>query len=115
MEFDDVEITSLAPGVVQINHSPDACTGEVCCLHNPSDHHMVAWPTVFRSDRAQITPEGYTFAVFVLTERLCPHGVGHPDPDSIAYARRIGGDDFADAEGIHGCDRCCQAAATGKR
>lgn len=28
-------------------------------------------------------------------ERICPHGVGHPDPD----------DEHADP--IHGCDGCC--------
>jgi hypothetical protein len=33
-------------------------------------------------------------------ERICPHGVGHPDPDEYAIAS--GGD-----AGVHGCDGCC--------
>ncbi len=31
-------------------------------------------------------------------ERTCAHGIGHPDPDSLAW---LG------CEGIHGCDGCC--------
>lgn len=34
-------------------------------------------------------------------ERICPHGVGHPDPDEI--------DLEVNAKGIHGCDGCCSA------
>jgi hypothetical protein len=38
-----------------------------------------------------------------LVERLCVHGVGHPDPDSVAYFDRheVRGID------VHGCDGCC--------
>lgn len=32
------------------------------------------------------------------SERACPHGVGHPTPDRKHHA-----------DGIHGCDGCCQA------
>ncbi len=46
--------------------------GGHCCIHNPSDHHMVDWPTHWRDDRG-------------LMERICEHGVGHPDPDDIAF------------------------------
>lgn len=42
-----------------------------------------------------------------LMERICPHGVGHPDPDDIAFKRRVLGDKFANLEAIHGCDGCC--------
>jgi hypothetical protein len=109
MDFERMEMTSPAPGVVQINHAPSLCAGEYCCIHNPSDHHMRDWPTTFRSDRVEvIIRNNYVSHVFVLTERICEHGVGHPDPDSIAYALKIGGTDFAHAQGVHGCDRCCQ-------
>lgn len=63
-------------------HDSDKCAGEHCVIHNPSDHHMREWPTHFRSDRG-------------ITERICPHGIGHPDPDDIT------------ADRIHGCDGCC--------
>ena len=33
-------------------------------------------------------------------ERMCPHGVGHPDPDDVTNLGE-------DVIGIHGCDGCC--------
>jgi hypothetical protein len=35
---------------------------------------------------------------------VCPHGIGHPDPDSMEWLGRIG---VAD-DGVHECDGCCQ-------
>ncbi len=52
-----------------------------------TDHHMKTWPTNIRFDRGG------------LVERICPHGIGHPDPDSL---RQMKNDN-----GTHGCDRCC--------
>ncbi len=71
-------------------HTADVCAGRPCVVHHPSDHHMRWWPLVWRNDKG----------VF---ERTCAHGVGHPDPDCLAYqrARRQG------ARHIHGCDGCC--------
>jgi hypothetical protein len=98
-------------------HSPAACDGTPCVVHNPSDHHMKDWPITYRLDRAVRMPDrevsGAVVAgpVFVLAERGCPHGVGHPDPDAMDYARREGGEEFASAEGVHGCDGCCRTDA----
>lgn len=64
-------------------HPSDKCKGEYCCIHNPSDHHMKTWPQHWRSDRG-------------ITERICEHGCGHPDPDDPT------------GDTIHGCDGCCQ-------
>jgi hypothetical protein len=36
-------------------------------------------------------------------ERICPHGIGHPDPDDMAYWKSIG----EESMGVHGCDGCC--------
>jgi hypothetical protein len=33
-------------------------------------------------------------------ERICDHGIGHPDPDDIRVRERWD-------EGVHGCDGCC--------
>ncbi len=44
---------------------------------------MREWPQNYRSD-------------LNMMERICPHGVGHPDPDDI-YGVYDG----------HGCDGCC--------
>ncbi len=54
-----------------------------CTLHNRSDHAMRSWKQNWRDDRK-------------FMERICEHGVGHPDPDEINPYR------------IHGCDGCCE-------
>jgi hypothetical protein len=38
-----------------------------------------------------------------LVERVCLHGVSHPDPDSVAHFDRRG----ISGLGEHGCDGCC--------
>lgn len=70
-------------------HPSDKCAGEYCVIHNPSNHSMRDFPTHWRSDRG-------------LMERICPHGVGHPDPDGLAYALSLD-----HSAGLHGCDGCC--------
>lgn len=77
--------------VTLTTHAPGECSGEWCVIHNPSDHHMRSWPTNWRSDRK-------------LMERVCPHGVGHPDPDDLAFHVRNGNT----WQGSHGCDGCCR-------
>lgn len=75
-------------------HDRVLCAGHPCCVHNPTEHHMYGWRQHWRSDRA-------------LMERLCSHGVGHPDPDHMNYVRRTR-PEHAYAEGVHGCDGCCR-------
>ncbi len=78
-------------------HDKADCTGNFCVIHRPSPHAMSAFPTHWRGDRQ-------------LMERICPHGIGHPDPDDIAFKRNRPrfGEDMAKADSIHGCDGCCQ-------
>jgi hypothetical protein len=57
-----------------------------CVIHNPSKHSMRDWPLILRSSG--------------LLERQCPHGVGHPDPDSAAY---MDWRDKTNAWSWHGC------------
>lgn len=71
-------------------HPEGQCSGEYCVVHNPSEHLMRDWPMVWRSDKGVV-------------ERLCRHGVGHPDPDDAAHLRRVG----KEAWTVHGCDLCC--------
>jgi hypothetical protein len=94
------DLIVVANGTIT-THPMSACAGEICCVHNPSAHSMLAWPQLWRDDR-------------MLMERLCPHGIGHPDPDDISYKRRTRGEEFAYYEGIHGCDGCCRPPG-GKR
>jgi hypothetical protein len=75
-------------------HARNADCDEGCVIHNPSDHPMRNFPTHWRGDRG-------------LMERICPHGVGHPDPDDLAYKRRMRGDGYVHAESVHGCCGCC--------
>jgi len=75
-------------------HRRGDCKGEHCCIHNPSDHPLKDAPMNWRGDRA-------------LMERICDHGIGHPDPDDIEFKRLTRGDVVADAESVHGCDGCC--------
>lgn len=83
---------ALAENAVLRNvHSAEKCAGRHCVLHNPSDHHMREWPTMYRAEKG-------------LMERICPHGIGHPDPDDAAYHASHG----ATWTTVHGCDGCCE-------
>lgn len=84
-----------ALGVVPVRtHDESACADDAaCCIHKPSDHPLRDAPLNWRSDRG-------------LMERVCIHGVGHPDPDDIAHKERTISDAWAYA--VHGCDGCCR-------
>jgi hypothetical protein len=78
-------------------HRKENCKGRHCVIHNPSDHPLKDAPLNWRGDRA-------------LMERICEHGVGHPDPDDIAYKVMLDPIN-GPYESIHGCcaERCCHA------
>lgn len=87
---------ALPNGLVLQTHGPSRCSGEHCCIHNPSDHPLREAPLNWRADRG-------------LMERVCEHGVGHPDPDDLEHKRRVmkPREYRAHAFPIHGCDGCC--------
>jgi hypothetical protein len=99
------EVLPAGNGGALAVHPESVCAGQVCCIHNPSDHHMKSWTQLWRGDRA-------------LMERLCPdHGTGHPDPDHMAYYAKTHTAGETWAEGVHGCCGCCvpsSAAPTGE-
>jgi DNA-directed RNA polymerase subunit RPC12/RpoP len=80
----------VGPAVLK-THPESKCAGRACVIHNPSDHKMRDFPLNWRSDT-------------YLMERTCPHGVGHPDPDDLAYHLSNG----EDWKAVHGCDGCCR-------
>lgn len=81
-----------AEGVVLRNvHAADQCAGEHCPIHNPSEHPLKNAHLHWRGDMSMF-------------ERICKHGIGHYDPDSVAYMTRVTG---MDGWGVHGCDGCC--------
>jgi hypothetical protein len=75
-------------------HAAVVCAGRPCPFHAPSDHPLKDAPINVRFDK------------HALVERFCEHGVGHDDPDSVAWLHSIG-ETWA---GVHGCDGCCVSA-----
>jgi hypothetical protein len=82
-------VTGTGQWVKNVHRVKD-CKGDHCPIHNPSAHSMRAFPTNIRIPGM--------FGIKPLhMERICPHGIGHPDPDDINVA----------IVGVHGCDGCC--------
>lgn len=81
-------------GTVWKVHKADLCEGQTCAIHNPSDHQLKDSKLVLRSDPFK----------YAMPERFCEHGVGHPDPDSVAWYAQQG----SHGMGVHGCDGCCR-------
>jgi len=90
------DLIALHNGEILTTHPPHRCQGDACCIHNPSEHALNTRPLNWRADRQMM-------------ERICEHGIGHPDPDDIAHARRCGRPDFGIGYTVHGCDGCCQS------
>lgn len=76
-------------------HPKFVCAGRNCTIHNRSDHIMRSFRQHWRADRA-------------IMERICPHGIGHPDPDEYKLT-------LNNYEGIHGCDGCCSSDNLGEK
>lgn len=74
------------------SHYPSECIGDhPCALHDTASNHPLSEaPLFWRSDKG-------------LLERICAHGVGHPDYDSTKYLESIG----KDPKDVHACDGCC--------
>lgn len=85
--MDNLERWITDTGQVIYAHKAVLCTPP-CPIHAPSQHTLVGAPRHWRDDRG-------------LIERICKHGVGHPDPDD--YGVR-----FVEGTGVHGCDGCCR-------
>lgn len=65
-----------------------------CVVHNPQMSHMSYWAMNWREDRGMM-------------ERICPHGIGHPDYDQVRFWTRTMKWQDAWAEMTHSCDGCC--------
>lgn len=78
-------------GAMRNVHNPDLCSDRGCAIHNhPSKHDLSEAPLNWRGDRS-------------ILERICKHGIGHPDLDAAKFLRSIG----QEYQNIHGCDGCC--------
>ncbi|NJK88568.1 MAG: hypothetical protein HC923_03650 [Myxococcales bacterium] len=69
------------------HHNAADCIDERCTVHNRSNHSMRHFPQHYREDNG-------------LMERICPHGIGHPDPDDWKVIEKP-------EWRVHGCDGCC--------
>lgn len=115
--FGGYEYSNPQPDVYLKTHAPSVCAGQSCCIHNPSDHHMRDWPLVHRTDNALTVeiPDNWSTRTLgahtpvrarnlVRSDRICEHGIGHPDPDSLAWLyTQIASYPWED----HTCDNCC--------
>lgn len=78
----------------------DQCAELGCMIHNPDETwigNVEQWPYFPRADGRRV-------------ERICTHGVGHPDPQAAAYLERVAP---GYAPWVHGCHPidgvpCCQ-------
>ena len=64
-------------------HLRTQCLSGPCPIHQMTDHSMRSFPQSWREDMRYM-------------ERICPHNIGHPDPD----------DHLAPVP--HSCDGCCK-------
>lgn len=87
------ELVTWGDKILRVHKAAD-CLGP-CAIHSPSEHHMRTWPLLYRPDRNMI-------------ERVCVHGIGHPDPDQISFWSKTLEAEDAAAEAVHGCDFCCR-------
>lgn len=94
----DYELLGMGGGYILRVHQESKCSGSryPCAIHRPSEHALNKAPFNWRGDCG-------------LMERLCAHGIGHPDPDDLEYKRRTMGAEYNRyAFGVHGCDGCCR-------
>jgi hypothetical protein len=66
-------------------HEEGTCHGPACPIHRPSDHPLKGAKQMWRMDKG-------------IMERVCDHGIGHPDPDDYKASA---------VTRMHGCDGCC--------
>ena len=78
-------------------HKRTLCKGSHCALHNPSVHPLNKARIVLRHGSP------FSFKPHGFAERICEHGIGHSDPDSVAFYDSIG----EEGHDVHGCDGCC--------
>lgn len=74
----------------------EACE-DGCVIHKQLDHPMKGQRTHWRGDRQMM-------------ERICRHGIGHPDPFQVKYWQRTLTPEQVAVEMVHGCcgdKECC--------
>ncbi len=83
---EEASLIDLLTGV----HTPEPTCDIACVIHNPSEGPHRDLHLHWRDDRG-------------IFERICDHGIGHPDPDQFPYWEATD----QDYQSVHGCDGCC--------
>lgn len=86
------DIIAVANGMLRNVHHPRQCAEQPwgCWIHSPLPHPLDKAPVRWRVDIGT-------------AERVCGHGIGHPDPQDAAFWWNAQHRDVT----IHGCDGCC--------
>lgn len=86
------ELIAVANGLLTGAHPPSTCAGQAwgCWVHSPKPHSLAHAPIRWREDKGS-------------AERICDHGIGHPDPHDAAYWWTVHHRDVT----RHSCDDCC--------
>ena len=81
-------------GAVVVTHNDGHCPLRYCAIHRPSAHHLVGAPLQWREGTGRM-------------ERICGHGIAHPDEDFLDWVQARRGLLEAAVAGVHDCDGCC--------
>lgn len=83
--------TDTGQFMVNVHAANAECAQYGCVIHFPSAEGMALGKTHYNTVRQQM-------------QRVCEHGVAHPDPDSQNWRERT----LGSRDDIHICDGCCE-------
>lgn len=116
LNLDDVDLLSTPNGDLVTTHAATICKGHPCPFHQPSDHPMRDWEIVIGDNDEHLLLGVLNRGIgveYAPVFRRCVHGDRHPDPDSLSYARYLGGKLLHDLAAHHHCDNCCGDSCSG--
>jgi hypothetical protein len=91
-------------------HDPSACAEQDhCVIHNPSGHPLVNAPTHWRVQ--EVVGEEDVELIQIM-QRICSHGVFHPDLDDLIFIAETKGPLAASRAKHH---ECCEGECCGVR
>ena len=86
-----IQVLENPDAILTNTHNPSLCEDRGCAIHDhPSDHPLNGAPLNWRNTD-------------VILERICEHGMPHPDRDSATFEASVGNH----YKNEHDCDGCC--------
>lgn len=92
------EWVRVSGGMLRVHTAADCDRTIACPIHDPSNHALKTAPLAWRNDVR-------------LLERICGHGLRHPDPDGLVFVWLTRGRNAAPELTAHDCDGCCAGAS----